>query len=58
MLLKAIPEWRWGLEGSGSFWYPKVRLWRQTVNGDWAGLIASVAANLRAQIRSGEIAPC
>ena len=58
VLLKAIPEWRWGLEGSGSFWYPSVRLWRQTVTGDWAGLIASVAANLRAQIRSGEIAPC
>jgi Tfp pilus assembly protein PilF len=58
VLLKAIPEWRWGLEGSSSFWYPSVRLCRQRVNGDWAGLIASVAANLRDQIRSGTIAPC
>lgn len=58
VLLKAIPEWRWGLEGATSFWYPSVRLCRQAVNGDWAGLMASVAANLRAQIRSGEIAPC
>jgi len=58
VLLKAIPEWRWGLEGATSFWYPSVRLCRQAVNGDWAGLMASVAANLRAQIRSGEITPC
>ena len=58
VLLKAIPEWRWGLERSDSFWYPSVRLWRQAVDGDWAGLIESVAANLKGQIRSGEIAPC
>ena len=58
VLLKAIPEWRWGLERSDSFWYPSVRLWRQAVDGDWAGLINAVAVNLRGQIRSGEIAPC
>ena len=58
VLLKAIPEWRWGLEGSGSFWYPTVRLWRQTRHGDWPGLITSMAANLGAQVRSGAIAPC
>jgi tetratricopeptide (TPR) repeat protein len=58
VLLKAIPEWRWGLEGNGSFWYPSVRLWRQARAGDWAGLIQAVAANLEAQIRSGAIPPC
>jgi hypothetical protein len=58
VLLKAIPEWRWGLERSDSFWYPSVRLWRQAVDGDWAGLINAMAANLKGQIRSGEIAPC
>jgi hypothetical protein len=35
-----------------------VRLWRQAVDGDWAGLINAMAANLKGQIRSGEIAPC
>jgi ADP-heptose:LPS heptosyltransferase len=58
VLLKAIPEWRWGLERTDSFWYPSVRLWRQAVDGDWAGLINAMAANLKGQIRSGEIAPC
>jgi hypothetical protein len=58
VLLKAIPEWRWGLEGSESFWYPSVRLFRQAVDGDWAGLIATVAASLREQIRSGAIPAC
>jgi Flp pilus assembly protein TadD len=58
VLLKAIPEWRWGLEGSESFWYPSVRLFRQAVDGDWAGLIDTVAASLREQIRSGAIPAC
>jgi len=58
LLLRAIPEWRWGLESSRSFWYPSLRLFRQSVNGDWAGLIDRVAANLSEQIRSGQIPAC
>jgi tetratricopeptide (TPR) repeat protein len=58
VLLKDIPEWRWGLHSSESFWYPSVRLFRQSVNGDWAGLIATVAANLKEQICTGAIPAC
>jgi hypothetical protein len=35
-----------------------VRLFRQAVDGDWAGLIDTVAASLREQIRSGAIPAC
>ena len=55
LLLRAIPEWRWGLEGDQSFWYPSLRLFRQAVDGDWAGLIARVAACLSEQIQAGAI---
>jgi ADP-heptose:LPS heptosyltransferase len=58
VLLKAIPEWRWGLQSSESFWYPSVRLFRQSVNGDWSGLIATVTANLKEQICTGAIPAC
>ena len=29
-LLKQIPEWRWGIHGKTTFWYPSARLFRQT----------------------------
>ena len=39
LLLMQIPEWRWGLEGSSTPWYPCMRLFRQQKRNDWAGLI-------------------
>ncbi len=35
IVLAASPEWRWGLERSDSPWYPTMRLFRQTADGDW-----------------------
>ncbi len=50
VLLKAGADWRWG-EGAGlSPWYPTMRLFRQGRPGDWAGVIATVAAELTALI--------
>lgn len=39
LLLMQIPEWRWGLKGSTTPWYPSMRLFRQQERNDWAGLI-------------------
>ena len=39
LLLMQIPEWRWGLKGSTTPWYPSMRLFRQQKRNDWAGLI-------------------
>ena len=35
VLLKAIPEWRWGLYGDSSYWYDSLRLFRQSTPGSW-----------------------
>jgi len=47
LLLKDIPDWRWGLEGESSFWYPSgLRLFRQRRRGDWGEVVERVAAAL------------
>lgn len=46
LLLQALPEWRWGLEGETSFWYPSMRLFRQAEPGNWAELIERVVGAL------------
>ena len=35
VLLAWIPDWRWLLEKEDTPWYPTMRLFRQTSNGDW-----------------------
>lgn len=39
LLLMKVPEWRWGLEGSTTPWYPSMHLFRQEERHDWSGLI-------------------
>jgi hypothetical protein len=38
--------WRWRRDRDDSLWYPSLRLFRQTTQGDWAGVIQRVAAAL------------
>ncbi|HYC02636.1 MAG TPA: tetratricopeptide repeat-containing glycosyltransferase family protein [Azospirillaceae bacterium] len=46
VVLPRVPDWRWGMAGEGSAWYPTARLFRQEERGDWAGPVARVAAEL------------
>lgn len=46
LLLKQSPEWRWGLEGDHSFWYPSMRLFRQQERGNWGEVMERVANSL------------
>lgn len=44
--LRHVPDWRWMLGRADSPWYPTMRLFRQTVPGDWAGVFGRMGAAL------------
>ncbi|KAA5604697.1 tetratricopeptide repeat protein [Roseospira marina] len=46
VLLPYAADWRWGLSGTRSVWYPALRLARQTTPGDWTGPVARAATAL------------
>ncbi len=46
ILLPNVPDWRWGAAGSGTPWYPRVRLFRQPARGNWARVVTNVSAAL------------
>jgi len=45
--LKRDAEWRWLIDRTDSPWYPTMRLFRQQKRGDWRGVFATMAAELR-----------
>ncbi|MEQ8963468.1 MAG: hypothetical protein RLP02_37120, partial [Coleofasciculus sp. C2-GNP5-27] len=47
VMVPKIPEWRWGLTGETSLWYPQARIFRQTELNDWSGPVDDVANALR-----------
>ena len=52
VMLPFSPDWRWLLAREDSPWYPTARLFRQTASGDWAGLVAKLAAALADTVAS------
>jgi hypothetical protein len=42
LLNRADTDWRWMLGREDSPWYPTMRIFRQTVSGDWGSVIAAV----------------
>ena len=49
LLLHHVPDWRWGLNGERTFWYPSMRLFRQAQRGDWEGVISGVVNAMNAR---------
>lgn len=50
IMLHADCDWRWPVEGSRTYWYPRARLFRQRLAGDWNGVIAEVRTTLQARL--------
>ena len=51
LLLQKVPDWRWGLEGDTTFWYPSMRLFRQKERGNWDEVMERVAKALQEHFR-------
>lgn len=45
-LLPFAPDWRWMLTRDDSPWYPTMRLFRQSLPGDWDTVIGNIKKNL------------
>jgi hypothetical protein len=46
ILLPHLSDWRWMQQTEATPWYPTARLFRQSVPGNWAGLVERVIAEL------------
>ncbi|PPT05152.1 TPR repeat [Geitlerinema sp. FC II] len=47
LLLAKVPDWRWGLTGETTPWYPTMRLFRQRRRGEWETVLADLDRALR-----------
>jgi hypothetical protein len=55
LLLHKVPDWRWGLEGGTTFWYPSMRLFRQKERGNWIEVMERVAEALQKHFGKGSV---
>jgi len=46
VMVPAVAEWRYGVQGDSMPWYPSVRLIRQASGGDWSDVFARVTRDL------------
>ena len=46
IMLPFVPDWRWLQDRDDTPWYPSHRLFRQSADGDWPGVIGRIAKAL------------
>ncbi|GEM_PF-1447931 len=54
VLLPRVPDWRWGLSGDVSAWYPTVKLLRQSAAKDWNEVFLRLKEELHRRFDSRE----
>jgi hypothetical protein len=42
IMLAHRADWRWGIGGTRTWWYPSLRLFRQQISGDWRAVVQEV----------------
>ncbi len=47
-------DWRWTFEGENSYWYPSVKLFRQTEEGDWSDVIRKISGKLKEFVKGNK----
>ncbi len=47
MVLPHNPDWRWGLRGESTNWYPSMKIYRQEVAGDWGDVFNRIAEDVK-----------
>lgn len=47
LMLPKGPDWRWGLQGNSTPWYPTMRLYRQTMASNWDSVLSQVCTDLQ-----------
>lgn len=53
LLLRRESNWRWGLTGATTEWYPTMRIFRQRAQGEWTEVIEDVCAEVRKMSTAG-----
>jgi ADP-heptose:LPS heptosyltransferase len=53
-MLPTVPDWRWGLEGDRTRWYPTMRLFRQQERRNWEPVISRLAGELTSLVNQAE----
>jgi Flp pilus assembly protein TadD len=48
LMLPAVPDWRWGMHGETTPWYPSLRLFRQGPRRRWEEVVERIGAALSA----------
>lgn len=51
VLLQKVPDWRWGVSGKESLWYPSARLFWQDSLEDWNSVFKQVVKALKKEYR-------
>ncbi len=50
VLLPSVPDWRWGTEKVGSWWYESLKLVRNSTPNAWDTLLANVAKDINREL--------